>query len=962
MRHLTRKTIISLIVTAVVSYLVLVLLITAGTVISDLQRRDSMHAKMDRLSEAIELLSADYQGTVGNFTTNLNRNVDMVATVMRNASGDGVYTGPRIFDDGFVVEMENGQVRYPDGISPQMLSITPEQVMNEHVEGTLNLTSAGGESIPVYVMIKHIVGNSYYVDWTTTDEFELFLETSTDSEKRMKSLETVYDGSLVLLERDSDGNWQFRYKSEKFEDDQTPQDLKVDEVLAGEIFPIIGGDTYETVFREMPDMGLTAIFYTPFANLAWRTLGWAAIPSMILLLVAVTLIVWNMSVQRTVRDTVLTEVQKKMYAPARVWRFTWLIGLVGACVMFVASIYMQAMSTLFTETSSQRESLSALMTQLNEAEDQERNATREQNEWYVYLGEKLGTMLNLFPEQMNHDLLEEISRILGTQYIMIYGADGREIVCSGDYIHFSLGQLPGQSTTDFRRLLQGVPSIMHEPEVDETTGILSRMYGIRFSLENGEYGALILAVDPSQNQIRQTNADVSSVMKSIVAPGTLMLAIDKETGVIRYASDDVLKGNEAGNVGFQSGQLRGEAMEYFSINGVTYYGVSKEQDGLLYYSLILNSQMQGTSRIYVAITMAVYVLFYVILAVCLMHGYNRRNFEHYAVIGKNVVHGTTIQVEDEHGRFRKTTDPSKRWAKMPESWRNRLPEEKARLVFEILLAFFMLVMVGGVENGEGESSMVSFILNGQWTRGVNLFAFTSILMLIATVILIVLFLRLVIGILCSVLGTKGETICRLVGNLIEYVAIIVVLYYAFGYLGINTSALLASVGLISLAISLGARDLVASILAGITIVFEGEFQVGDMVEIGGYRGRVQEIGVRSTKILGRGGNIKIIENQDVKNVINLTQLNSWYPCDLVVTTDQPLEEVEKKLTDALPEIGRRIPEIISGPYYKGVLSMNGRTMTLSVIAECNESDYHSVQRQLNRELQQFCNEKGIKLA
>ncbi|MBQ1792806.1 MAG: hypothetical protein II008_21735 [Oscillospiraceae bacterium] len=63
----------------------------------------------------------------------------------------------------------------------------------------------------------------------------------------------------------------------------------------------------------------------------------------------------------------------------------------------------------------------------------------------------------------------------------------------------------------------------------------------------------------------------------------------------------------------------------------------------------------------------------------------------------------------------------------------------------------------------------------------------------------------------------------------------------------------------------------------------------------------------------------------------------------------------------LPEIGKSIPEILSGPTYKGIVSMGKGTVTLSIIAECNESDYYKVQRALNHALQRLFEENGIRI-
>jgi small conductance mechanosensitive channel len=222
-----------------------------------------------------------------------------------------------------------------------------------------------------------------------------------------------------------------------------------------------------------------------------------------------------------------------------------------------------------------------------------------------------------------------------------------------------------------------------------------------------------------------------------------------------------------------------------------------------------------------------------------------------------------------------------------------------------------------------------------------------------------MFVRFVAGTLGRMLNSSGQTICRLVANLINYIAILVFIYYSLSYLGVDTNAILASVGVIGIGVSMGARDLIADIFAGVSMIFEGEYQVGDIVDIDGYRGMVQEVGVRSTRLIGRGGNIKVIGNKDIKSVTNLTKLNSWVPITIKVDVNYPLRDVEEILGDTLPRIGQQCPQIISGPYYKGVLSVEMGFAVLSIIAECDEEDYHKVQRTLIREVLLALREKNV---
>ena len=118
---------------------------------------------------------------------------------------------------------------------------------------------------------------------------------------------------------------------------------------------------------------------------------------------------------------------------------------------------------------------------------------------------------------------------------------------------------------------------------------------------------------------------------------------------------------------------------------------------------------------------------------------------------------------------------------------------------------------------------------------------------------------------------KGKTLSRLLVSFFKWVIALCALFFTMDAWGANTTTILASAGVVTLIIGLGSQSLVADILAGIFIVFEGEFQVGDIVIIDGWRGEVKEIGMRTTKLVDAGGNIKIVNNSEIRTIINQTQ-------------------------------------------------------------------------------------------
>ena len=101
---------------------------------------------------------------------------------------------------------------------------------------------------------------------------------------------------------------------------------------------------------------------------------------------------------------------------------------------------------------------------------------------------------------------------------------------------------------------------------------------------------------------------------------------------------------------------------------------------------------------------------------------------------------------------------------------------------------------------------------------------------------------------------RAKTVIQLFDGLVKYGSAIFIIFLVLKACGVDTEALLASVGVLALIIGLGAQSLIADIIAGVFIIFENEFNTGETISIDGFRGKVLEIGIRSTKLLDAAGN------------------------------------------------------------------------------------------------------------
>ena len=197
---------------------------------------------------------------------------------------------------------------------------------------------------------------------------------------------------------------------------------------------------------------------------------------------------------------------------------------------------------------------------------------------------------------------------------------------------------------------------------------------------------------------------------------------------------------------------------------------------------------------------------------------------------------------------------------------------------------------------------------------------------------------------------KFTTVFILVVNFLKWVVVIGAIFMILSACGLKSEFSAAGAGIVALIIGLGSQSLVADILAGIFIVFEGDYQVGDIVILDGWRGTIQAIGVRTTKLMDAGGNMKIVNNSEIKTIINQTKELSLAKVYVSTKYEDRIENIEAVIADNLETIKEHIPAIVEGPFYKGVAELGESSVDLLFVAKCKESDIYQVQRDLNREI------------
>ena len=157
---------------------------------------------------------------------------------------------------------------------------------------------------------------------------------------------------------------------------------------------------------------------------------------------------------------------------------------------------------------------------------------------------------------------------------------------------------------------------------------------------------------------------------------------------------------------------------------------------------------------------------------------------------------------------------------------------------------------------------------------------------------------------------RGSTLVSIISSIFRYVAVMLILCWGLAILGVNVSTIIASVGVLALIIGFGAESLIEDVITGLFMLLENQYNVGDIVEVSGFRGVVSNISIRTTAITDISGNIKIINNSDMKNILNRSSIISKAASEIAIPYATDLEKLESEIPALMKEIYEKNSDVM----------------------------------------------------
>ncbi len=203
---------------------------------------------------------------------------------------------------------------------------------------------------------------------------------------------------------------------------------------------------------------------------------------------------------------------------------------------------------------------------------------------------------------------------------------------------------------------------------------------------------------------------------------------------------------------------------------------------------------------------------------------------------------------------------------------------------------------------------------------------------------------------------RTVTMGAVLRSIASFAVFVITLLLCLGELGIDLAPLIAGAGIAGVAIGFGAQSLVRDVLAGMFIVIEDQYGVGDTVDLGEAKGTVERVTLRTTMVRDLEGTLWVVPNGEIKRVANKSQLWSRAVVDLRIPNTIDLETALALLRTRAAAIVAASPRAIEAPEVLGVESFVDGAVVVRVTAKTEPGAQFQVARALRGGLKQALDE------
>ncbi len=295
---------------------------------------------------------------------------------------------------------------------------------------------------------------------------------------------------------------------------------------------------------------------------------------------------------------------------------------------------------------------------------------------------------------------------------------------------------------------------------------------------------------------------------------------------------------------------------------------------------------------------------------------------------------------------------------------------KKSLLFIIFLVSLLAFVAGAFGIILIWNVNIEALLNQIWNDVVMFFT-TSVPALIGTAVVVFIWILILqiarialkrIGDKPGPMQKRRKTISKVLLSIINYSLAIIGIIVILAIWGVNVLPALAGLGIAGLIVGLGAQKFIQDLIAGFFIIFEHHYDVGDVIEVGGFKGTVVDIGLKTTRIRNWRGEVKIMNNGEVNTLVNHSKNPSVAVVLFNIAYKEDIDQTIDVLNAVFPSFRNQFKEtLLEDPSVTGVMNLASDSVEMRVTVKTLNEQHYGIERALRKLVKETLEANNIEI-
>lgn len=217
--------------------------------------------------------------------------------------------------------------------------------------------------------------------------------------------------------------------------------------------------------------------------------------------------------------------------------------------------------------------------------------------------------------------------------------------------------------------------------------------------------------------------------------------------------------------------------------------------------------------------------------------------------------------------------------------------------------------------------------------------------------------------LANIEEKRLDTLRKLFKSIVSYVLYFIAILTCLDMVGIKVTTILAGAGILSLAVAFGAQSIVQDLMSGLFIILENQYAVGEYVKIGSTLGKVEEIGMKTTKISTYNGEVMVIPNGKISELVNYSRRPQRANVDVGIAYEEDLDNAMAVLEAACLAVNEQFAQVLSEQaHVLGVMELADSAVTLRLTFTALDWQQAVVERALRKQVKDTLDAQGVEIA